>query len=130
MFGHKYPYTDFHEMNLDWVIMKMKECIEKVENIEGWKEQHEAEYQQMKRMYEALVAGQLPAGMVNTILKLIEDNAYDLIGKFVKMVFFGLTDAGYFVAYIPDGWQDITFNTSNYDYTLPDEEFGRLILSY
>lgn len=26
--GHRYPYTDFHEMNLDWVISKMNDLIE------------------------------------------------------------------------------------------------------
>lgn len=25
LFDHKYPYTDFHEMNLDWIISKIVE---------------------------------------------------------------------------------------------------------
>lgn len=46
-------------------------------------------------------------------------------------VYFGLTDSGYFVAYIPESWSDIVFNTTEYDIFLPIEpEFGHLVLSY
>lgn len=30
---HKYPYTDFHDLNLDWVINKIHEIDTKVETI-------------------------------------------------------------------------------------------------
>lgn len=30
---HKYPYTDFHDLNLDWVINKTHEIDTKVESI-------------------------------------------------------------------------------------------------
>lgn len=53
------------------------------------------------------------------------------ISEAIKMVFFGLTDTGYFVAYIPDSWDDITFNTTEYDITVPCmTDFGHLVLSY
>ena len=47
------------------------------------------------------------------------------------MVFFGLTDDGYFVAYIPNGWESITFETTEYD-AIVDlmPEFGHLVLRY
>ena len=46
-------------------------------------------------------------------------------------VYFGLTDDGYFVAYIPESWSDIHFNTTGYDINLPIQpEFGHLVLSY
>ena len=32
-FFNKYPYTDFHELNLDWILSKMRELEEKVANI-------------------------------------------------------------------------------------------------
>ena len=53
-----------------------------------------------------------------------------LIAQAMKMVWFRLTDMtddypGYFVAYIPDSWQDITFTTS-----MNDEDYGCLILVY
>ena len=46
-------------------------------------------------------------------------------------VFFEITDGGYFVAYIPESWNDITFNTTGLDINLPIQpEFGHLVLSY
>ena len=60
------------------------------------------------------------------------DTSYmeELIAQYIKMVFFGLTDDGYFVAYIPDSWDDIIFSTSQYDdFTTLEPEFGHLILS-
>lgn len=44
-----------------------------------------------------------------------------------KMVFFGLTMDGYFCAYVPDSWSDITFDTGAVYGTY---EYGRLILRY
>ena len=32
-FFNQYPYTDFHEMNLDWVLAKIKELDDRVSNI-------------------------------------------------------------------------------------------------
>lgn len=44
-----------------------------------------------------------------------------------KQVFFGLTLDGYFVAYIPESWEEIAFDTGA-DYS--SDTYGRLILSY
>lgn len=33
-FFNKYPYTDFHELNLDWVVNKTEECVEAVEEMD------------------------------------------------------------------------------------------------
>ena len=54
------------------------------------------------------------------------------IEKYIAtMIFFGITDDGYFVAYIPESWDDITFNTTGLDITIPIQpEYGHLVLSY
>lgn len=57
----------------------------------------------------------------------INENMPELIQKAMKMVFFGLTDNGYFCAYIPDAWSDITFDTGAVYGT---SQYGRLILRY
>ena len=54
----------------------------------------------------------------------------DYIAEVIKMVFFGLTDSGYFIAYIPDGWDEITFNTTGYDIFDTGVDYGHLTLSY
>ena len=56
----------------------------------------------------------------------------ELIEKYIAtMVFFGITDDGYFVAYIPESWDDITFYTTELDIFLPlQPEYGHLVLAY
>ena len=49
----------------------------------------------------------------------------------MKAVWFGLTNDGYFVAYIADAWDDILFNTTGYDINVPlQPEYGHLVLSF
>ena len=63
----------------------------------------------------------------------IQANMADLLSAGIKQVYFGLTDdtysggAGYFVAYIPDSWSEITFDTGA-AYGL--DTYGRLILRW
>lgn len=65
-----------------------------------------------------------------------DDNARQIMEEIIEkyivtMVFFGITDDGYFVAYIPDSWDDITFYTTGLDIFLPIEpEYGHLVLAY
>lgn len=55
------------------------------------------------------------------------ENAFNIYKLTAKQVFFGLTEDGYFCAYVPDSWKEITFDMgANYGtYT-----YGRIILRY
>lgn len=46
------------------------------------------------------------------------------------MIFVEISDAGYFIYYIPESWNDITFNTTGLDITIPGYDYGRLVLNY
>lgn len=51
--------------------------------------------------------------------------------KIATMIFVEISDAGYFVYYIPETWNDIMFNTTDLDIIVPGfPEYGRLVLSY
>ena len=57
----------------------------------------------------------------------IKDNAATLFQLLAKQVYFGLTDDGYFCAYIPDSWSDVTFDTGA---VYGQADYGRLILRF
>ena len=62
-------------------------------------------------------------------------NTYTLeqyIAEYIQTaVYFGLSDAGYFVAYIPKTWDNIKFGTTGLDVNVPIQpQFGHLVLSY
>lgn len=131
LFQNEYPYTDLHELNLSWVIVQVKNLLDAVKQIDGWIEQHERDYEELKEIYDRLIAGDFPDDLINAFNKWMQDNALDLVGDLVKMVFFGLTDNGYFVAYIPESWDDITFSTTGLDIFLAIQpDYGHLVLSY
>lgn len=129
-FFNKYPYSDFHELNADWLISATKEMLKTVDDINGWKEEHEIEYQQLKQLYDDLIAGNFTPEMEEALYKWTVEHTVDIIGRAVKTVFFGITDDGYFVAYIPSSWSDITFGTSGLDDFPAGVEFGHLTLTY
>jgi len=43
---NKYPYTDFHEMNLDWLLTNYQAIIDKVNETIAWCNQHQTEYEE------------------------------------------------------------------------------------
>lgn len=55
----------------------------------------------------------------------VDKHMPEIIAQAVKMVFFGLTSTGYFCAYIPDSWSDLTFDTGA---VYGRSDYGRLIL--
>ena len=64
---------------------------------------------------------------LDQIEKWVNDNLETLYKLLVRQVFFGLTEEGYFVAYIPESWDDIVFDTGA---VYGNDEYGRLILRW
>lgn len=61
------------------------------------------------------------------IIAWIDEHLQYIFEVAVKHVYFGLNDDGRFVAYIPESWNDIVFDTGA-DYAL--DTYGRLILRF
>lgn len=45
--------------------------------------------------------------------KWLNENMEDIITQAVQLVWFGLSDDGYFMAVIPKNWSDVNFDTTN-----------------
>ena len=125
-----YPYLNFNDLNLDWIIKHFKEFVEAIKALDGYADKHEKEIKELIEFERALVNGQIPPGMEQGLIKWCQENTSAIIAAAIKHVFFGITDDGYFVAYIPDSWNDIIFGTSGLDDFPAGVDYGHLTLSY
>lgn len=126
----EFPHTRTYDSDLGWLIKDYKTLDEFKDAIKHWIEDTQPTIDELNQLLDTIESGNLPEGMQEGIRRWLEVNALDLIGELVKIVFFGLTDDGYFVAYIPDSWSDITFGTTGYDLIIPGYEYGHLVLTY
>ena len=131
MIFSQYPYVNFSDLNMDWLLKTVKSYTVLVEQLNEWKVQHEAEYEELKAFQDAIIRGDFPLSIQTAFIEWMVKNSAGIIGSLIKSVYFGLTDSGYFVAYIPDSWEDITFFTTEYDIEIPYfDEYGHLVLAY
>lgn len=83
--------------------------------------------------YQELLDGGLLDYYEKQIYAWIQANMASIMSAACKQVYFGLTDdsysggAGYFVAYVPDSWSEIVFDTGA---TYGLDTYGRLILRW
>lgn len=126
----EFPHTRTYDSDLGYIIKQIQDLLACCETMQEWKTSHEAEYDELKDLYDRITSGRFPDEVKAAFERWMQQNALDIIGNLVKMVFFGLTDDGYFVAYIPESWSDIIFNTTGYDINISGMEYGHLTLSY
>lgn len=125
----EFPHTRTYDSDLGWLIREMRKIIDETGGSAEWKAKVDAELAELEECCNDLMTGDFPDSFKEALVTWMQNNALDIIGELIKMVFFGLED-GYFVAYIPESWNDILFNTSGLDIVVPDTDFGHLILSY
>lgn len=124
---NEYPYRNLEDFNLDYILKRLKGLADQIADLLEWKPEFIEMYNEVKAFISQIEAGNLPPGMVNAIYKWMNENAVDLVGDLVKNVYFGLTNDGYFCAFIPKSWDWVTFDTI----TDPDEAlYGHLVLMY
>ena len=129
-----FPYTNFHDMNTDWILKTVKEMVQKVnefaetlEPIPGEIEQLQTDLANLEKTLQDVIDGKYVANLIPALSEWIDNNLQQLLQRMVKYVFFGISQDGYFCAYIPKSWQFITFDTVM-DSTSP--LYGHLILKW
>lgn len=104
---------------LNKVVYKLNECVISNDQIVEYVDALALDVIELRRDVDSLLKGEFS----ELISKGIADG--------IKHVYFGLTDTGYFVVYIPENWRDVVFNTTEYDITVPQtSEYGHLTLTY
>lgn len=126
----EFPHTRTYDSDLGFIIRQIKALMECCDSMNDWKTQHEAEYNQLKALYDAVMSGNFPPEIEAGFTRWMQENGLELVGNLVKMVMFGLTPDGYLYADIPEYWSDVTFNTTGYDIGIAGYDFGHLVISY
>lgn len=123
----EFPHTRTYDSDLGWLIERVNSYDDTLEELNKLIPRVEL----LEACCEALNSGDLPPGVAAGITKWLKDNAPELIKEMIKNVWFGLSDVGYFVAYIPESWRDVIFKTTGYDILLDiQQDFGHLVLQY
>ena len=119
MLFNRFPYTDAHELNLDFLLNKIKELGIDVRDLEIRLTESTDDLSERLSIVE------------DWINNYSDDFLREEIQKYLAtMIFVEISDAGYIVYYIPDSWDEITFQTTGLDVIIPDVDYGHLVLDY
>lgn len=126
---YEFPHTRTYDSDLGWLIKHVRTNTKAIELLEEWKNNADITISDLRSLLDALESGTVPPEVADALTKWLTINAKDIVGAMIKNVWFGLTMSGYFVAYIPDSWNDIIFKTTGYDFfTDLQQEYGHLVL--
>lgn len=127
----EFPHTRTYDTDLGWLIRQVKSYDDTISALNSWIETNTPRIDDLEAFKTALESGDLPEGVQQGIETWLTTHAAEVITAIIKNVWFGLTDAGYFVAYIPESWSDIIFKTTGLDIELElMPEYGHLVLQY
>lgn len=86
-----------------------------------------AEIEELQALFEKFMESGFDDYYADQVEKWIDEHMQFIFDHTVKQVYFGLTLDGHFVAYIPESWDDIVFDTGM-QYGI--DTYGRLILRW
>lgn len=117
---NQFPYSNFHELNLDWVVDEIKRLQRSFEDLKQSSETHFNDLDNATADIEKWISS--------------FDTAY--IEKVVReylatMIFVEISEAGYMIYHIPDNWDNMSFNTTGLDVVLQQmPQYGHLVINY
>lgn len=115
------------EERIKWLACNIKKLIEFVDMLASGLNATDDELEKLYSEFEKFKESGFDDYYAAQIEQWIKDNLGYLFSTFAKQVYFGLTDDGYFCAYIPESWDDITFDTGA---VFGQFDYGRLILRF
>lgn len=127
----EFPHTRTYDNDLGWLIQNVKGYNDTIETLNAWIEENTPRLEDLEAFNAAMESGTLPAGVQAGIETWLTQHGAEIVTAIIKNVWFGLTNSGYFVAYVPESWNDIIFKTTGLDIDLAlQQEYGHLVLQY
>lgn len=119
--------VDSHEERIKKICLMLHKLVEYADYLgENINLDHET-IEELQEQFQKFIDGEFTEYYEQKIYEWIQENFAELISAGVKQVYFGLTDDGYFCAYVPESWSDISFDTGA---VYGRSDYGRLILKF
>nr|DAI42210.1 MAG TPA: hypothetical protein [Bacteriophage sp.] len=115
------------EQRIKIICCLIQQLIDQYGSTDSQINQNTNDIAELKRLFEQFQQSGFDDYYATQIEQWFNDNAWRIYQLIAKQVYFGLTSDGYFCAYVPDSWKEITFDTGAVYGT---EEYGRLILRF
>ena len=125
-----FPHTRNYDGDVGWLIDKVKRLLECCDQMTAWKNAHEAEYLELRALYDQIINGNFPDSMIEALEMWMRENAGDLLSAMIPVITFTLNDAGYFVITYPDGLDALSWATTGLDIEIAGYDYGHLVLMY
>ncbi len=119
--------VDSHEERIKKLCLMLHKLVEYADYLGKNINLDHATIEQLQEAFQNFIDGAYAEYYENALYEWIQNNFADLISAGVKQVYFGLTDDGYFCAYAPDSWSEISFDTGA---VYGRSDYGRLILQF
>lgn len=113
------------EQRMKHLCMELKKVISYIEYVAKEADVSHEALQELQEEFEKFQESGFEDYYEEQIEQWVKDNLGSLFETYSRGVYFGLNLDGRFVAYVPDSWNDIVFDTGA-DFTL--DTYGRLIL--
>lgn len=105
---------------------KLNESIANINNLNEWQQAQDEVMAALNQMVEDFIAGGYKQDFDEFAQAWLRENVEEALALGSHMVFFGLTDDGYFKATIPQKWAMAFGTIVDYD----DPNFGSLTITY
>jgi len=119
--------VDSHEERIKKLCLMLHKLVEYADYLGENINLDHTTIEKLQEQFQKFIDGEFTEYYEQKIYEWIQANFAELISAGVKQVYFGLTDDGYFCAYVPDSWSEISFDTGA---VYGRSDYGRLILKF
>lgn len=113
------------EQRMKHLCMELKKVISYIEYVAKEENVSKEDIEELQELFKQFQESGFDDYYREQIEQWVNDNLDSIFETYSRGVYFGLNQEGRFVAYIPESWSEIVFDTGA-DYTL--DTYGRLIL--
>lgn len=131
IFEH-FPYTNFHDLNLDWILQRVEEVYKAEEAQNETIAEQEKAINELRTLFNNFKTHGFEDYYIDKLRKwfnyYLHGEAQAILKQYLGYaIWFGLDENGYVVAYVADSLGDLNFATPrNYE----DDNYGRLTINY